>query len=98
MQRNATGRIMIECPNTIFHLYVHNETEVSKVETFMRNVRNLKGLSLRDIYTWCDRQKIEYEVSFNYHRNYSIWKNIKSYIRYTKEKCKYWHQLWVEAA
>lgn len=92
MQGNATGRIMIECPNTIFHLYVSNENEVSKIETFMKNARNLK-LSLLDIYKWCDRHGITYNTSFNYHRNYSIWKNIKSYIRYSKEKYKYQLQL-----
>lgn len=93
MQGNAAGRIMIECPNTIFHLYVHNEDEVSKVEIFMRNIRNVKSLSLIDIYKWCNRQGIAYDTRFNYHRNYSVWKNMKSYVRYFSQKHKYQFRL-----
>lgn len=93
MQRNAAGRIMIECPTTIFHLYVHNEDEVSKVEIFMRNTRHIKNLGLIDIYKWCNRQGIAYDTSFNYQKKYSVWKNIKSYIRYSSQKHKYQLQL-----
>lgn len=89
MQGNATGRIMIECPNTIFQLYVNNEDEISKIEIFMRNIRSVKSLSLTDIYKWCNRQGITYDTKFNYHRNLSIWKNMKSFIRYSREKSKY---------
>ena len=95
MQGNATGRIMIECPNTIFHLYVKNQDEVSKVEIFMRNIRHVNNLSLIDIYKWCNRHGITYDTTFNYCHNYSVWKNIKSYIRYSSQKHKY--QLRLEA-
>ena len=37
---------MIECPNTIFHLYVNDEFEMSKIETFMNNIRTVKSLGL----------------------------------------------------
>ena len=37
------GQIMIECPNTIFHIYVNNEHELSKIEVFMENINLLEG-------------------------------------------------------
>lgn len=80
---------MIECPNTIFHLYIHNERELSKIETFMRNIKTVKRLGLNDIYTWCNRQGIQYDTKFNYHKDFSIWMNMKSYLLYSRQKMKY---------
>lgn len=83
------GRILIECPNTIFHLYVNNERELSKIETFMRNIKSVKQMGLNDIYTWCNRQGIAYDTSFNYNKDFSLWLNVKSYIFYSCHKVKY---------
>lgn len=85
----GAGRIMIECPSTIFHLYVRNEIELSKVEIFMGNIRKVNRLSIIDIYNWCNRQGIMYDTFFNYHKEFSLWKNIKSYLKYSSEKFKY---------
>ena len=85
----GTGRIMIECPSTIFHLYVRNEAELSKIEIFMGNIRKVKRLNIIDIYNWCNRQGIMYDTHFNYHKEFSLWKNIKWYFKYSSEKLKY---------
>lgn len=85
----GAGQIMIECPNTIFSLYVRNERELSKIEIFMGNIRTVKHLGLNDIYNWCNRQGIQYDTRFNYHKDFSIWRNIKSYLKYSSQKFKY---------
>ena len=56
MAEKPAGHILIECPNTIFHLYARDEGELSKIETFLRNIRGIKRLGLNDIYIWCNRQ------------------------------------------
>lgn len=83
------GQVMIECPNTIFHLYVNDELELSKIEIFMSNVRTVKKLGLTDIYNWCNRQGIAYDTQFNYHKGASLWINFRSYVLYTRQKVKY---------
>ena len=50
MAEKPAGHILIECPNTIFHLYARDEGELSKIETFLRNIRGIKRLGLNDIY------------------------------------------------
>lgn len=89
MRGKYAGQIMIECPNTIFHLYVNDETELSKIEIFMGNIRTVKRLGLTDIYNWCNRQGIAYDTRFNYHKGVSLWKNLCSYMLYTRQKVKY---------
>ena len=49
MRKGNLGQIMIECPNTFFHLYVNDGTELSKIEIFMGNIRNVKHLGVNDI-------------------------------------------------
>ena len=44
MAEKPAGHILIECPNTIFHLYARDEGELSKIETFLRNIRGIKRL------------------------------------------------------
>lgn len=83
---------MIECPNTIFSLYVKNELEISKIEIFMGNIRTVKNLGINDIYNWCNRQGIAYDTRFNYHKDFTIWKNIKLYFKYFKQKRKYYNR------
>ena len=68
----AGGQILIECPNTIFHLYIKSEQDLSKIETFMNNIRTIERLGLNDIYTWCNRQGILYDTAFNYHKETSL--------------------------
>ena len=46
MAEKPAGHILIECPNTIFHLYARDEGELSKIETFLRNIRGIKRLGL----------------------------------------------------
>ena len=58
MAEKPAGHILIECPNTIFHLYARDEGELSKIETFLRNIRGIKRLGLNDIYIWCNRRQI----------------------------------------
>ncbi len=88
-KKRRIGQILIECPNTIFHLYVKNEEEMSKVEIFMNNIRTIRRLGLTDIYTWCNRQGIAYDTAFNYHKDFSLWKNLRSYVQYSKQKIKH---------
>lgn len=83
------GQIVIECPNTIFHLYVNNQEEISKIDIFMRNIRNVKKLGITDIYNWCNRQKIDYRTSFHYRKDFSFVRNMQSYYAYSKHKLKY---------
>ena len=83
------GQILIECPNTIFHLYVTSEDEISRIEIFMNNIRSLKNMKLTDIYNWCNRQGIEYDTEFNFHRELSLWNNIRFYYNYVTQKRKY---------
>ncbi len=88
-KRTRIGQILIECPNTIFSLYVANENELSKIEIFMNNIRTVKKVGLNDIYNWCNRQGIAYDTRFNYHKDFSLWKNAKSYLAYYRQKYKY---------
>lgn len=83
------GQVLIECPNTIFQIYVSDERELSKLEIFMGNIRSVKHLGINDIYNWCNRQGIAYDTRFNYHKDFSVWKNIKSYFKYSSQKMKY---------
>ena len=83
------GQVVIECPNTIFHLYVKDEVALSKIEVFMRNIRTVDRLGLIDIYNWCNRQGIAYDTRFNYHKGMPGWKNVRSYVLYSREKMKY---------
>ena len=83
------GQVLIECPNTIFQIYVKNEQELSKLEIFMGNIRSVKNLGINDIYNWCNRQGIAYDTKFNYHKDFSLWKNVKSYMKYSMQKMKY---------
>ena len=80
---------MIECPNTIFHLYARDEGELSKIETFLRNIRGIKRLGLNDIYIWCNRQGILYVTKFHYRKDFSLWFNMKSYYLYFLQKFRY---------
>lgn len=89
MKKKNEGAICIECPNTIFHLYVKTEAELAKLEIFMGNIRFLEKLGLTDIYNWCNRQNIEYDTRFNYHKEFSFWKTLKDYYKYTRQKFKY---------
>jgi len=83
------GQVVIECPNTIFYLYVNHESEQVKIETFINNMKTVKRLELNDIYTWCNRQGIMYDAKFNYHKDFSLWINLKFYFSYSKQKMKY---------
>ena len=47
MAEKPAGHILIECPNTIFHLYARDEGELSKIETFLRNIRGIKRVPCR---------------------------------------------------
>ena len=89
MKKNNMGSIFIECPNTVFQLFVSTEEEISKIEIFMENIRTVKHLGINDIYNWCNRQGISYDTRFNYHKELSIGKTIKSYCHYQKQKMKY---------
>ena len=71
MAEKPAGHILIECPNTIFHLYARDEGELSKIETFLRNIRGIKRLGLNDIYIWCNRQGILYVTKFHYRKDFS---------------------------
>lgn len=82
MAEKPAGHILIECPNTIFHLYARDEGELSKIETFLRNIRGIKRLGLNDIYIWCNRQGILYVTKFHYRKDFSLWFNMKSYYLY----------------
>ncbi len=82
-------QITIECPNTIFSLYIRSEWEMSKLEIFMNNIRKVEKLELNDIYLWCNRQKIAYDTAFHYRKDTSLWNNIRSYLHYSSQKMKY---------
>ena len=82
-------QITIECPNTIFHLFIRTENEMSKLEIFMRNLRKVERLDLIDIYQWCNRQKILYDTAFRYRRDSSVWRNLRAYMHYSSQKMKY---------
>ncbi|MDD6156436.1 MAG: hypothetical protein PUB52_05430 [Lachnospiraceae bacterium] len=83
------GQILIECPNTIFQLYVADEDELTKIQIFMNNLRTVHKVGLKDIYTWCNRHGIAYDVHFNYHKDISLWENVTSYCNYFHQKRKF---------
>ena len=89
MEKGRRGQILIECPNTIFQLYVSDENELTKIEIFMNNLRTVRKVGLKDIYTWCNRHGISYDVRFNYHKDISLWKNLTSYWNYFSQKRKF---------
>ena len=74
MAEKPAGHILIECPNTIFHLYARDEGELSKIETFLRNIRGIKRL---------------YVTKFHYRKDFSLWFNMKSYYLYFLQKFRY---------
>ena len=84
-----SGQVLIECPNTIFQILVHNEHELTKLEIFMGNIKTVKHLSIKDIYNWCNRQGFSYRTRFNDRKEFSLWKNVKSYFNYSSVKMKY---------
>lgn len=82
-------RVMIECSNTIFHLYIRTEEEFTKLEIFTRNLRSANQVSIVDVYQWCNRHHISYNTNFNFRRNMGVVNTIRSYIHYTAQKLKY---------
>ena len=76
MRKKSIGSILIECPNTVF-------------EIFMENIRTVNHLGINDIYNWCNRQGISYDTRFNYNKELSIGKTIKAYCYYQRQKMKY---------
>ena len=76
-----SGQVLIECPNTIFQILVHNEHELTKLEIFMGNIKTVKHLSIKDIYNWCNRQGFSYRTRFNYRKEFSLWKNQNELVR-----------------
>ena len=52
MKNIEEQQIIIECPNTIFHLYIDSEDELLKVKAFMNNMKHVDSRSLHDIYNW----------------------------------------------
>lgn len=94
MERLFGGQILIECPNTIFHLYVTSEDELSKIEIFMKNIQSVKKMGLNDIYNWCNRQGIVYDTKFNFPKNATLEKIVRSFVNYIRLKLIYqWHVL-----
>ena len=79
MKNIEEQQIIIECPNTIFHLYIDSEDELSKVKVFMNNMKNVDSISLHDIYNWCNRQHVQYTTTFNYDSKMTLTEMIKSY-------------------
>ena len=93
MKNRNAGAVQIECPNTIFHLFVKTEDELAKIEIFMYNIRYVKKLGINDIYNWCNRQGIAYNTRFNYHKGVKLPDTIRSYLNYSQYKMKYKYQL-----
>lgn len=89
MRNIEEQQIIIECPNTIFHLYIDSEDELSKVKVFMNNMKNVDSISLHDIYNWCNRQHVQYTTTFNYDSKMTLTEMIKSYIFYFRQKLRY---------
>ena len=89
MQQEEQSCFTLECPNTIFDIYIQSEDEGAKVQIFLNNIRYLSHLGLNDIYNWCNRQKVSYDTRFNYHRDMSLIGNMRSYIYYYRDKSKY---------
>ncbi len=89
MNTQSPAQVLVECPNTIFCLLVQNETELSKIEIFMNNIRYAEKLSISDMYNWCNRQGIQYVTKFNYRKGQPVWKTLKSFVMYFKKKKQY---------
>lgn len=89
MEKLCGGRVLIECPNTIFHLYVNSEEELSKIEVFMNNLRSIKKVGLKDIYNWCNRQGIVYDTKFNFHKDFTLARTLRAFLDYSRWKMKY---------
>ena len=73
MKNIGEQQIIIECPNTIFHLYIDS----------------VDSISLHDIYNWCNRQHVQYTTTFNYDSKMTWTEMIKSYIFYFRQKLRY---------
>ena len=65
MAEKPAGHILIECPNTIFHLYARDEGELSKIETFLRNIRGIKRLGLNLYMVQSSGNFICYKISLS---------------------------------
>ncbi|MBQ8627310.1 MAG: hypothetical protein IJ419_14280 [Agathobacter sp.] len=93
MKREYEGQVLIECPNTIFQLYVNNEDELSKIEVFMKNIQSVRKMGLNDIYNWCNRQGIAYDTRFNFHKEFTLGRTLRAFLDYYKLKMKYQRRL-----
>ncbi len=94
MKKSYVGQILIECPSSLFLLYVKNETEVSKIQTFMKNMSSVSKMELRDIHTWCNRQGIDYVTKFLLRKEFTFDRTLRAFLRFFKLKIKYeWHLL-----
>lgn len=88
MQQENTMYVTLECPNTIFQIYIHDECEKSKFDIFMNNIRYIEHLKVKDIYEWCNHQRFSYKTHFNYNRRVPVWRNMKAYFTYFRQKTK----------
>lgn len=94
MRKTYLGQILIECPSSLFLLYVKDETEASKIQTFMKNIQSVNKMELRDIHTWCNRQGIDYATKFRFHKEFTLDRTLRAFLRFFKLKMKYeWHLL-----
>lgn len=89
MDKIFEGQVLIECPSTIFQLYVKNEDELSKIELFMKNIQSVKKMGLQDIYNWCNRQGIAYDTRFRFRKGLTLGKTIRAFLYHYKLKLKY---------
>ena len=93
MKKEYEGQVLIECPNTIFQLYVSNADLLSKIYIFMRNIQSVKKMGIGDIYNWCNRQGIAYDTRFNFHKDFTLDKTLRAFLDYYMRKRKYQRRL-----
>ena len=65
MKNIEEQQIIIECPNTIFHLYIDSEDELLKVKAFMNNMTfnydsKMTLTEMIKSYIFYFRQKLRY--------------------------------------
>lgn len=91
MRRKMTYEVRLLCASTVFHIYLHDENEASKLDMFLANIGAAQSLALQDLYNWCNRQKMHYNTKFCYNPRASLMENARFFLHYFYQKKYLFH-------
>lgn len=72
--------------NVIFYLTMKNEVNMAKFNYLAERIQVGENLVMRDIYSWCRYQRIEYRTKFYYRKDFSVPANLWNFYSYLRGK------------